>query len=235
MKIFLTLLLVLATQAQATPTQEVVGRSVAILTSRLNQIGSGVILDRGILLTNFHVLIERVNEPLTIKTEDGRHFSIFPHQHLVPHQALAYDGSNDYAFALFEDPQALGPQTPVRITELSPSSELTLPGWFGNLFSSSETNLFEKRGPMILHCNHTQNGYSGSPVFDQHGALVALNRGGIEEDHPFCPDQTLTAYSLQAKYIFATVSRLIPEIMPFLERSFFPKPKSSHSCKLDHC
>ncbi len=224
MNLLLAVLSIITQPVIATPATDLSAvmraRAVSILNDSHEQIGSGVILDRALVLTNRHVLIDYKGEALFIKTHDGIEFEVPTDQHYLA-EVDDFNLASDFGFVRFLDPLHFAPQEPVTLSRIVEQEPLTLAGWVFNEFVSLVSSDFQSKFyPSIYHCVHSVPGLSGAPVFNANGALVAINTGD-EIMRNRCKENENPAVEIQIHSIFVATRKLIPQIIPFLDPRFF--------------
>jgi hypothetical protein len=199
---------------------------VAILHRTLGVIGTGISLGNGMVLTNHHVLL---GESYDQQNGQTRNF-LYPSQSLmvisarasrhkinqvfVPSGLKADFANLDYAFLQIED-ESLPAATLSISTDAVP---LSLVGWSDIVFRTTFSDVARVIAGMLYHCNETLPGYSGGPVINRSGDVVALHKGTLQIRDFNCPKAGQpAARSIPIQKVFETVGTNIPSVVPILK------------------
>ena len=206
--------LLTAGHAWASPVNASVTRAISILTLNDHQIGSGVILNSKLILTNFHIFLDHPHEGLLARTAEGEEFILDTAHPLLPHSAYR-PLENDFALVRYQDLTHRAPQEPIALQACKSNDVFTRLGYVGNELRTNQSSRAKKMDQILLVCVPSEPGLSGSPLFNEAGELVALNRG-IQYSNDVCDDSSPPSATLPIRYIFSRLTAEIPEAVPYL-------------------
>jgi hypothetical protein len=196
---------------------------VAVVHRTQGVLGTGVSIARGLVLTNHHVVVSNEQNSATEKFSPfseadlsivSGHARMRPvlRIHRPSQKAPDHFAGLDYAFL------EIGGE-PIDVVVPSTSMfafPLSLVGWSDIVFRTTQTRIAKQVGHLLLHCNETQPGFSGGPVLNASGDLVALHKGVMSTNEVKCKGG-VAAYSIPIPRIFETVGTNIPSVVPILK------------------
>ena len=94
-------------------------------------------------------------------------------------------------------------------------SNTTLVGYVDGVLNEEESNHNQESNGLLLHCSESVHGYSGAPILNAKGELVAI-QNGVMKMKCFCPGMEYVSVATPIQEILDSLPALLPEVVPYL-------------------
>lgn len=182
--------------------------SALVMTNTQNSLGSGVFIESNVVLTARHVVEGIVTQKLSVKDSTGVIHTV---SKVITEKKPYAPLSNDYAFLIVSGAFS----APAKMSNSRIPQNTTMIGFLNEKAHPEESSKNQLVNGLLLHCSQTVHGYSGAPIYDANGEVVAI-QNGVMFMKCFCPGMEYVSAATPIQKIIESAQTITPEIVPYL-------------------